>query len=247
MRKKTALTKALKPLNDALDAFKRNFWLSVMLSIPMLIAYILMVMLPAPTYISLGSLYLRSGSLGEINIIDIAIVFIGYIVAMFIITNTVVDINILIREEKTRTKLREEIVKGIWKYSGKLLGLFVLLELALFVVQMLTIDMPYHYILYPIIGIVLFSLVFFVPNAVVIDNLKLNKAFLAGIKMLRYHWDLIVLWMLTGFILISATEAIFFFIGLPSIAILIVNSLLIFPYLIILQAQLYMRKYPLAD
>jgi len=236
----------VKPLVDSIDAFKRNFWITIVLSAPMLIAYLLLIVIPAPTYISLGSTYLRSGSLGEISLYDFLVVALAYVVSMFFITEVVVNINIVIREEKTKTKLGKEILKGIWKYSWKIIVLFILVELLLFVVQMITIDLPWHYTIYPLIGIAVFAIIFFIPNAIVIDNLKLNKAFSASLKMLRYHWHLIVLWMVVGFVLISVVEWLLFALGLGSLAVLIVNSLLIFPYLIILQTQLYMQKYPLS-
>ena len=63
------------------------------------------------------------------------------------------------------------------------------------------------------------------------------------------YMPLVLVWAVFGLLLITVLGIVSFAIlpvGFSSFFILLINSLLILPYLIILQTQMYMEKYPLA-
>jgi hypothetical protein len=90
---------------------------------------------------------------------------------------------------------------------------------------------------------------FFVPPAVVIDNSDTPTAIKRSVQMAIKNPTMVIVWALVGLVSMSLVEQVAFFI-LPSpfsgYLILLVNSLFVLPFLIVLQTQMYMEKYPLA-
>ncbi|MEM4366509.1 MAG: hypothetical protein QW035_00015 [Candidatus Anstonellales archaeon] len=236
-------------LKDALYTFKKHLPAIMLLSVPGLLSLFIIYLLPAPTYIALGSAFLRTGSIGNLTSADSALIILFYLVSLFIISDVVVNINIVIKEEKTLTKIKESIIEGFGRYAIWVFLIYSVLILFSLLVQLITIDLPYHSFLYPLFTLFASVLLFFVPPAIVIDDLSPIRAISESVKMLSRKLHLLVLWIGTAFIALSAVELMLFAI-LPSsispIVILLVNSLLLFPYLIVLQSHLYMAKYPLS-
>jgi hypothetical protein len=83
----------------------------------------------------------------------------------------------------------------------------------------------------------------------VIDNSSTPDAIKRSVDMAIKNPSLILLWAIIGLIAISFVELLAFAL-FPSpfsgYFVLLVNSLIVLPYLIVLQTQMYMEKYPLA-
>ena len=92
------------------------------------------------------------------------------------------------------------------------------------------------------------AVVFFVPQAMVIDNYRLGRALDASIAMVGRKFADVALWVLIGTLLLTLSELILFILPYPlgSYLVLLVNSLFVLPFLVIYQAHIYMKKYALA-
>jgi len=223
--------------------------LVILFSIPFIAASLIALLVSAPSYLSVGSVFIRTGSIPEMSLLGSMITVLAYLLSIFIVSYVITNLNLLIKEKRTRTKTRSEILKTVGGYTIKIFLLFVLLKLVTVIIQLFTYGLKQQNILYPILLGIASLLFFFIPPAVVIDERNSIHALYSSIKLLTKKPLLVFGWIIIALLLISITELISNFIfGLtfgPYITMLI-NCLFILPFLIILQSHIYMEKYPLA-
>ncbi len=121
--------------------------------------------------------------------------------------------------------------------------------LLVFAINIATFESTLHDLVYPVASFLVFMAIFFVPPAVIIDDMDTFHAIRASIKMLKAKWRLVLFWAAAGLIAISIIELITFAILPSSIAkylVIAFNGLVIIPVLTIFQSQLYMEKYALS-
>ncbi len=233
----------------ATDFYLKRLGLILIFSIPFIIASVLLILVAAPTYLALGGVFLRTGSIPELSLWNTIIAAVAYVLAMFIIADTIVNVNIVVRSKRTLTSIKHEVLTALGKYATRIFYIYTVMMLLLFIVQLLFYENPLQSWIYPLFALILSFLLFFVPPAVVIDNSDTPTAIKRSVAMALKNPTIVLLWALVGLLAISAVEAIALFI-LPSpfsgYFVLLVNSLFVLPYLIVLQTQMYMEKYPLA-
>ena len=134
-------------------------------------------------------------------------------------------------------------------HAMKIFFIFTLILLLHFIVQLLTYDTAIQPLLYPAFSFVLSYLLFYVPPAIVIDNSSLGDAIIRSVDLSVRKPLLIVSWLAVGVVLVVISKIIgdLLLSGLFSqYLVLLLNSIVFLPFLIILQTQMYMEKYPLA-
>ncbi len=223
--------------------------LIVAFSIPFLFAIVILAIVSAPTYQAIGAVFLRIGSIPELSPLQIAVIAIGYALAVFVIADTVVNINIVVRSKRTLTAIRQEVVSAIGSYATRIFYIYTLALLLGLIVQLLFYDNPFQSWIYPIFTLALSFLLFFVAPAVVIDNSDTPKAIRRSVSMAMRNPHLFILWSFLALFVISVVKIVADFLfssPYSNYFVLLTNSLLILPYLTVLQTQMYMEKYPLA-
>lgn len=233
----------------AVDFYLKRQKLIILFSIPFILATIIVTLVSAPTYMSLGGVFLRTGSIPELSIIDIAITALGYALAVFIISDSIVNINIIIRSKRTVTQVTSDIVEAMGTHATRLFYIYTLMMLIMFIIQLVMYDNPFETWIYPIFLLVMSFALFFVAPAVVIDNSDTPTAIRRSISVAMRKPLMVIVWALLAFLSLSITTLIsglIFSSPFSSYFTLLVNSLFILPFLIVLQTQMYMEKYPLA-
>jgi len=84
--------------------------LILLFSIPFIAAFLIPVLVPAPTYLALGGVFLRTGSFPELGILGLFVAIAGYAVALFLIADTIVNINLVVRSKRTLTQIKSEVL-----------------------------------------------------------------------------------------------------------------------------------------
>ncbi|MEW6035071.1 MAG: hypothetical protein AB1529_00520 [Candidatus Micrarchaeota archaeon] len=228
--------------------FKR-LSLLIVFSIPFILAFLIPALVPAPTYLALGSVFLRTGSIPELTLLDIIITAVAYALAVFIISDTIVNINIIIRSKRTLTSIKHEVLGAMGTYAMRIFYIYTMVLLLLFIAQLLTYENPFQGWLYPVFSLVLTSLLFFVPPAVVIDNSDTPTAIKRSVSMALANPHFVLLWTFISLLLLSLLKLAADFVFMSPFSgyfVLLVNSLVLLPFLTVLQTQMYMEKYPLA-
>ncbi len=233
----------------ATDFYKKRLGLIVIFSIPFLLASFLLILVSAPTYLALGSLFLRTGSIPELSAVDMVMTAVAYMVAVFVISDTIVNINIIVRSKRTLTSIKREVFDAMGKYATRIFYIYTLMLLLFFIAQLLLYENPLQGWLYPLFVFVLSMLLLFVPPAVVIDHSDTPTAIRRSAQMVMRNPSMALVWVVAGLLAMSVTGLVIFAVipsPFSSYLILLVNSLFVLPYLIVLQTQMYMEKYPLA-
>ncbi|MEW6722224.1 MAG: hypothetical protein AB1324_03105 [Candidatus Micrarchaeota archaeon] len=233
----------------AAQFYLKRLALIVIFSIPFLASVLILWAVAAPTYGALGGIFLRINSLPELSLIDIAIIAAGYLIAMFVIADTIVNINIIVRSKRTLTSIRHEVLKAMGSYAMRIFYIYTLALLVMLVAQLILYDNPLQPWIYPLVSLALYSLLFFVPPAVVIDNSDTPTAIRRSAAMCLKNPHMILIWAagaLLALSLVKALSDIVFATPFSGYFVLLVNSLIVLPFLTVLQTQMYMEKYPLA-
>ncbi len=230
------------------DFYLKRLRLIIIFSIPFILAFLVLMFVPAPTYLSLGGVFLRTGSIPELSLIDLVVTAVGYVIAVFVIADTIVNINIIVRCKRTMTSIKQEVITAMGKYATRIFYIYTLMLLLLFIVQLLTYDNPLQSWLYPLFAFILSFLLFFVPPAVVIDNSNTAEAIRRSVDMALRNPDLVLIWTLLSLAILTFLKffADLIFGPYAGYFVLLVNSLIVLPFLTVLQTQMYMEKYPLA-
>jgi len=233
----------------ATDFYLKRLGLIVIFSVPFILAFLIPVLVPAPTYLALGGVFLRTGSIPELSLTDIVITVVAYAIAMFVIADTIVNINIVVRSKRTLTAITNEVFGAMGTYALRIFLIYTCILLALFATQILTYDHPLQSWIYPIVAFAISFLMFFVPPAVVIDNSGVASAMKISFEMALKNPHFVLIWAFGALLVLSFVKVfgdVVFSNPFSAYFVLLVNCLLVLPFLTVLQTQMYMEKYPLA-
>ncbi len=233
----------------ALDFYLNRVALVALFSIPFLIAVLIANLVAADTFLAAGGLFLSTAMIPDLSALDIVLTIIAYAVIMFIISDTIVNLNILVRSRRTLNETTTEMILAMKTHAMRILYILTLAVLVMFVMQLLTYDHPLRTWLYPISMLVFFFFISFSMPAVVIDNASTSNALEYSIRFALRKPLLVIKWMLTLVVLLGGAM-VFSYYTLSSpfweYLVLLLNSLVFLPFMLILQTQMYMEKYPLA-
>jgi hypothetical protein len=238
----------MRALEHSIALYREKAGFILLFSLPFIIALLIPSLVSGPTFISLGAVFLRTGSIPEVDPAAVAVMLSAYLVSMFLIAQSIVSITLLVKVRKTQTNPTTEVVKALRKYGIAIFLAYTFAAMLILIAQLLTFDLEIRTILLPLLMLLISTMVFFVPQAMVIDNYRLGRAVDASISTVGKKFLDVVLWVLIGTLLLTLSELILFLLPYPlgSYLVLLVNSVFVLPFLVIYQAHIYMKKYALA-
>jgi len=237
-------------LEHSVNAYMRNMKLMLFFSVPALLAVLIPFASPLPTYIAVGGAYLRTSSMPELTGFDIAFMAAAFLVSLFLISFATAAICIIVKSERTLTHIRREVVRGIEKYVLNIFWIFLTAELLYIIVGMLAYEWQVQGWLNPLATLIGSLFLIYAPAALVIDDMRPFRAIEASFNSVKRRPELFLLWVVIAVVSLSLVELIVLALlqqhKLAQLIALVLNSLFIFPFLVVLQTQIYMAKYPLA-
>ncbi len=235
------------------EYYKNKLNYIIAFSIPLFVAWIILIAVQAPTYTAVGAPHLRTGSIPDLteNPFDILIIIIGYVLAAVIVAETIVNLNLLIKSKRMLTNPSTEIRAGLGKYAFSITAFLVVLFLISAVAQLLTFERFGQSVVYPFIVFVSSFFLFFTIPAIVIDDEDMFSAIRHSIDLAKRKPMLIFSWVVFATILLTFLGLIFVQSNIipepfSSFIFIALHVLFISPFLLILQTQMYVEKYPLA-
>ena len=238
-----------RAISYSFDFYAKRLGIIVLFSIPFLLAFAILSLVSAPTYTALGGLFSRTGSIPDLSLLDIVIIAVAYIASFFIIADAVTNVNLIIRSQRTLTITSKEVVAAAGRYAIRIFYIYTLMLLIILIAQLLLYGNALSSWLFPLFVLVLSSLLFFIAPAVVIDEEDSAGAIRKSVAMALRKPVFILSWAIIGLIALSVPKVVFDLL-LPHWAavylVFLVNALLVLPFLLVLQTQMYMEKYPLA-
>jgi hypothetical protein len=240
--------KHMRALGHAMRMYREKAGFVLVFSIPFIIAMVIPFLVSGPTFISLGGVFLRTGSIPEIAPLEAAVMLAAYLVSMFLIAESIVGITLLVKVKRTLANPTAEVLGAMRKCGLTVFLAYTLAAVLILIAQLLTFELEFRGIVLPLVTMLVSFGAFFVPQAMVIDGMRLGRAIDASFSMVKAKFADVLLWMLLGAIMLTVSELLFFLLPHPfgSYLVLLVNSLFVIPFLVIYQAQIYMKKYALA-
>ena len=238
----------MRALGHSMKLYRERAGFVLLFSLPFIIALIIPSLVSGPTYLSLGGVFLRTGSIPEMDPLGIAVMLSAYLISMFLIAESITSITLLVKMKRRQTNPTSEVLAGLRKYGITIFLAYTLAALLILIAQLVTFDMEMRGVILPVLMLLVSAGVFFVPQAMVIDGYRLGRAIDASLAMVKKRLASVFLWILMGVIFLTVTELLLFLLPHPlgSYLVLLVNSVFVLPFLIIYQANIYMKKYALA-
>jgi len=107
----------MKALGYAMKLYRERTGFVLLFSLPFIVALIIPSLISGPTYISLGAVFLRTGSIPEIDPVGAAVTLAAYLVSMFLIAQSIVSITLLVKTKRTQTNPTTEVLNALRKYG----------------------------------------------------------------------------------------------------------------------------------
>ncbi len=233
---------------DSYDTFAANLKLVLLFSIPFVIAFIIPLLAPLPSFTSLGAIFLRSASIfTNLNFVTIAVIFAAMFFSLLFISLAFVLINLIVKAKKTRLSVSRRVLIDIEKYIGRVFIVLVIYTLALLIANAAGYALGNEALLTGIVGFLFFIPVIYAPSAIVIDNKGILRSMKDSALLVAKSPVYFVEWLLLATIVISVID--FVLVSLLGVyagyVVLLVVSLLVLPYFIIFIAEAYMRRFPI--
>jgi len=237
------------PIMDALNSYFEHIEIVGLFSV-LLVMGILFSFMPS-AFLNSGSSFMRISELG-IAVGEVEFVL-TLLYSFFVILVSSLLISLLIMTIKSKASFYSppysELVGLLVRFTGHMTLFFIILFGITFIVQAATLYF-WAPMQYASLFIFLIYLPFtFAPVSIVIDENNVIKACLSSIRFISshalslfYYWAVAVATVILIALISFVLDPIFF---MGKYASLIINTLVVLPYLVALQTHLYLRKYTL--
>lgn len=237
-------------LAHSFAAYSKNIKLISFFAIPALIALLIPAFVNTPVFSAIGASFLRTGSIPDLTAMDFGIIIIGLLISLYLISFAIVNINLVIKSMRTNTDIKKEVMRGITGYTLNVFLLFLLGTILLLIIQLITFQIGVQQWLSPILSFIVWLPIFYAPAALVIDDLRPFRAAQKSFGMVFSKLPYFALWCVIAIVLLSVLDFVFLAL-LPhmigSLAVLLLNSLFVMPFLIVFQTEVYISKYTILD
>ncbi len=234
-------------LADSFETYTKNIKLVFLFSIPFIIAFLIPLLAPLPTYVSSGAIFLRTASIFlNISSLGLAVIVISSFLSLLFLSFAFVAISLIVKAERTYTKHMASVLREVEKYTGRVFVILLLYAAVLTIANIVGYFYNVQDILTPIVGFFLFMAIFYAPTAIVIDNKGIGGAISRSVSMVLREPQLFILWFLMIIIVVSLIDLVFIYTTgtiVSGYLLLVVNSLFVLPYFIIYQAEAYMKRF----
>ncbi|HNT60452.1 MAG TPA: hypothetical protein PKJ97_00560, partial [Candidatus Bilamarchaeaceae archaeon] len=140
----------MKALRHSVEFFRSRYKFVLLFSIPFFFALLIPLLVSAPTYIALGGVFLRTGSIPELDLFQVFFTLAAYLVAMYVVADSIVNINLLVKSKKTMTRPGREMVKAMGTYGVTIFLLYTFMAMIVLVLQLITFDFPLRTLVLPV-------------------------------------------------------------------------------------------------
>jgi hypothetical protein len=231
------------------NAYVKNLKLLLLFSLAFIIAFLIPIFASIPTYNDAGSIFLRSASLFmNLNMLNASIIAIAIFFSLLFLSFSIVAINIVVKHSRTHLKIKEEVLKGIEKYISKVFVVLLLFTVIILLVNLAFYNLGVSGIATYIVVLALTPFLFYAPSSIVIDDFGVIRSIKASLKFFVKRFDYFLLWLVLAILVITFFDFIFI-VGTGTVIsrylMLVVNSLFILPFFVVLQSEMYLKRFPL--
>jgi hypothetical protein len=231
------------------EIYARHLPLILLFSISFIIAFLIPAFASFPTYNDVGGIFLRLASvLTNLTPFTTAVITFSMLLSLLFLSFAIVAINVIVKHSRTQTRIRKEVMDGLEKYTSRVFVVLLLYTIIVVFFDMLAYTLNASEVYAAILSIVFLPFFFYAPASIVVDEKGLKRAMQQSLSFFFKRLDYIALWFVVAIVLLSVFDLIFIAVGgtmLSRYLILVFNSLFILPFLVVLQAQSYMGRFPM--
>ena len=235
-------------MEHAVDAYSRNLKLISAFSIPFLIAFPLSFLLP--NFVAMSATFLRVGSVKlDLSAVDVFVIVAALLASLIFFSFAVAAINVVIRSQRTLNRLTSRDMEAIEKATVNLFFILLTAFAAIIAFNLLVFENNIDTIWGVLFSLIVSAMVLFAPQAVVIEDASLSTAVAKSVSLIQRKFGFFVLFVVFAALLFLLNTWIFLELSkglwFARFVSLVVQSLLILPFLEVLKTQIYLSKYAL--
>ncbi|MBI4360482.1 hypothetical protein HY572_01775 [Candidatus Micrarchaeota archaeon] len=244
-----------KIFGHTLDAYRKNGKLILFFSVPFLVVIPLLFFLP--NFASLGGLFLRFDSVpANVDFSQFGFIAAVYLASLLLASFAISAINIVLRSQRTLTRLTHFEVQRIEHATFKLFFVFLTASVVILAANVLLLNsqiqfnggpLPLQPLLGSLIAFLVSGAVLFAPQAITVDDAPLSEAVVRSTRFMFRKPFLFLSFLVVASILLLANDALFLAVTPDGsrLATLLVNGFLIVPFLEVMKTHVYLSKYEL--
>lgn len=238
-------------LAHTLKVYAKNIGMVVFFSIPFIIALLLPLYSAAPTYSALGGYFLRSGSMPQLTTMDMVIIAVASLFSLLLLSLAMVAINLVVKSMKAHTKVSTEVVRNLGKYTLVVFSLFLAMKIIETGILVCTVTNDFSELPVYIFSFIASLGLFFAAPAVVLEEKKPVPALISSYKHIMKKPLHLVAWLVIAFLMAAAVMFLSYALldmlaisrFVTQLIVVLINSLIVLPLLIIFAAEIYISKY----
>ncbi len=236
-------------LYDSFETYSSNLKLVLFFSIPFIIAFLIPLLAPFPTYLSLGAIFLRTAGISSnLSFLSLAVIIAAIIFSLLFLSFAFVAISLIVKSKRTHMRISRRVLADIERYIVRVFAVLLIYTIAVVIANVLGYYAGHEGLITGIVGFFGFFLIFYAPSAIVVDDKRIGRAVGDGLRLAVREPQYFALWIILITIIISVVDfAVISVFGVlfSRYIVLLVNSLVILPYFIIFQAEAYMKRFPI--
>ncbi len=233
-------------LINAAHTYSKHIELILFSSLSLIIAFVIPLLSSFPTYLDVGSTFLRTASVyTNLNIFNIIVIISSTLFSLLFLSFAIVMINIIIKYRKTRVRIGTEVISALEKYTGNVFLVLFLFTTILMFVNIISYNSNVSALLTAITGLALTPFFFYAPSSIVIDERNFARSLKSSILFISKRFDYLLLWIAIAIILLTAADLVFMPFGpnLSGYILLVFDSVFVLPFLLILQSEMYINRF----
>lgn len=236
-------------LKNAIETYTKNIGMILFFSIPFLLSLVLLLppFSPAPVFTALGGYFLRSGSIPEMTMTDFITIILSAGISLLFISLAAVAVTLVVKASRTRTKVSAEAMRNLGRYTLTVFAIFVGIKVLEFLFLSYLISINMNELPALVLDFIVSLGLFYVAPAVVLEEKKPVPALVSSFNHVIRRPLNFIMWLLIAFIMIYVFSSLSFMMFLDPMMrqgfIILMNSAVVLPFLVVLQAHLYLSKY----
>ncbi len=233
----------------SVDFYLSHMPLILLFSVSFVIAFLIPLFASLPAYNDAGAIFIRQASVfHNLTLFSTAVIIFSTLFSLLFLSFAIVAINVIVKHSRTHTKIKREVLEGLERYTSSVFSVLVFFTLLMGVVSVFDYAVGVPAAVTAIVGLILTPFFFYAPASIVIDERSIERSMAASAAFFVREIKYPLLWVVAAIALITVFDFIFIAIGGTSgsrFLLLIFNSLFIIPFLVVLQSQAYMRRFPM--
>ena len=236
-------------MHYSIETYRKNARLILLFSLSFLIAFAIPVLAAFPTFSDAGAILIRTSSLFYFNItpLSASVIILASVFSLLFLSFAMVSINVIVKHGRMHVRVSAEVLKGIEKYTGRIFVVLSLFTFAIFASEILTYGIRPVGLITAIVGLALTPFVFYAPASIVMEDSRISKALKRSARFFVSGFGYFLVWLAVAIVSITLIDLLFI-VAVPAFSeylAIIVNSILVMPFLVVFQSEAYLKKFPM--